>query len=65
MIHLLQTGDLHLGKIFYGISLIQDQKVMLNQLIKVVEEAKKSNPYNAVIITGDIYDRSVPPTEAI
>ena len=42
MIHLLQTGDLHLGKIFYGISLIEDQKVMLNQLIKVVKEAKKN-----------------------
>ena len=65
MIHLLQTGDLHLGKIFYGFSLIEDQKFMLNQLIKTVSEAKKQNPYQAVIITGDIYDRSVPPTEAI
>ncbi|MBQ1198378.1 MAG: exonuclease subunit SbcD [Spirochaetaceae bacterium] len=65
MIHLLQTGDLHLGKIFYGFSLIEDQKFMLNQLIKTISEAKKQNPYQAVIITGDIYDRSVPPTDAI
>ncbi|MBQ1984107.1 MAG: metallophosphoesterase, partial [Spirochaetaceae bacterium] len=65
MIHLLQTGDLHLGKFFYGFSLIEDQKTVLKQLIKTVSEAKKQNPYHAVIITGDIYDRSVPPTEAI
>ncbi len=65
MIHLLQTGDLHLGKFFYGTSLIEDQKTVLKQLIKTVSEAKKQNPYHAVIITGDIYDRSIPPTEAI
>lgn len=65
MIHLLQTGDLHLGKFFYGTSLIQDQKSVLNQLIKTVTDAKKQNPYHAVIITGDIYDRSIPQTDAI
>ncbi len=65
MIHLLQTGDLHLGKFFYGTSLIEDQKAVLNQLIKTVTDAKKQNPYHAVIITGDIYDRSIPQIDAI
>lgn len=65
MIHLLQTGDLHLGKIFYGNSLFEDQKFVLKQLIDKVSEAKEKEPYNAIIISGDIYDRSIPPTEAI
>ena len=39
----------------------EDQKMMLQQFIKVVEEEKP----DAVIIAGDLYDRSVPPTKAV
>ncbi|WP_428770934.1 exonuclease subunit SbcD [Treponema sp. HNW] len=61
MLTLLQTGDLHLGKIFYEHSLIEDQAFMLDALYKELTE----NAYDALLISGDIYDRSVPPPEAV
>ncbi|MCQ2982633.1 MAG: exonuclease SbcCD subunit D [Treponemataceae bacterium] len=57
---ILQTGDLHLGKILHEYSLLDDQRDMLNQLLS---ELKKQ--YDALVITGDVYDRSVPPPEAV
>jgi exonuclease SbcD len=66
MLKLLQTGDLHLGKIFYEHSLIEDQKQVLDQIIQELKtEFNKNEPYNALVITGDIYDRAVAPAEAI
>mgnify|MGYP003302112441 CR=1 FL=1 len=62
----LQTSDWHLGKIFYETSLIQDQVHFLNQIIDELILSQKSNaPYDALLIPGDIYDRSVPPSEAV
>jgi exonuclease SbcD len=58
---LLHTGDLHLGKSLHETSLIEDQKFMLGLLRN--ELAKDS--YAALIIAGDIYDRTVPPAEAV
>ena len=62
----LQTSDWHLGKIFYETSLIQDQVHFLNQIIDELKLSQKNNaPYDALLIPGDIYDRSVPPSEAV
>jgi DNA repair protein SbcD/Mre11 len=62
----LQTGDWHLGKIFHETSLIEDQKVFLSQITGEQEKAGKAGaPYDALIVPGDIYDRSVPPAEAV
>lgn len=61
MLHILQTGDLHLGKIIYEYSLLDDQKHMLNLLIQELQ----AFAYDVLIISGDIYDRSIPPLEAI
>jgi DNA repair protein SbcD/Mre11 len=62
----LQTGDWHLGKIFHETSLIEDQKVFLSQITGELENADVTGvPYNALIVPGDIYDRSVPPAEAV
>lgn len=68
MIHILHTADLHLGKIIFEHSLINDQKHVMNQLLE--EACKKetnSNDflYSALIVSGDIYDRSIPPGEAV
>ncbi len=67
MINLLHTADLHLGKIIYEHSLIADQKKIMHQLLE--EACKKEHStkffYSALIISGDIYDRSIPPPEAI
>jgi DNA repair protein SbcD/Mre11 len=62
----LQTGDWHLGKIFHETSLIEDQKVFLSQITDELQKAYASgSPYDALIVPGDIYDRSVPPAEAV
>ena len=58
---LLHTGDLHLGKSFYETSLIIDQKIMLDQLLSELAR----DDYAALLIAGDIYDRTIPPAEAV
>ena len=58
---LLHTGDLHLGKSLHESSLIEDQKTMLDQLL----EALKGDDYAALVIAGDVYDRTIPSAEAV
>ncbi|HAS6933123.1 exonuclease sbcCD subunit D [Vibrio parahaemolyticus] len=57
----IHTSDWHLGRQFHNVSLLKDQQVVLEQLIQYIE----NNPVDAVIVAGDVYDRSVPPTIAI
>ncbi|HHE0544673.1 TPA: exonuclease SbcCD subunit D [Vibrio parahaemolyticus] len=58
---LIHTSDWHLGRQFHNVSLLEDQQAVLEQLIQYIE----NNPVDAVIVAGDVYDRSVPPTIAI
>ena len=58
---ILHTADWHIGRQFHNVSLLEDQRHVLDQLIAVIREEK----VEAVIIAGDVYDRSVPPTEAV
>lgn len=60
----LHTGDLHLGKLFYEMSLLPDQENMLGQIYDTLHTAKES-PYDALVIAGDVYDRAVPSPEAV
>ncbi|MEG6584294.1 exonuclease SbcCD subunit D [Dendrosporobacter sp. 1207_IL3150] len=57
----IHTSDWHLGRIFHGTHLTHDQSHVLEQFVELVKEAKP----DAVVIAGDIYDRAVPPTEAV
>ena len=57
----LHLGDLHIGKSLLDFSLIDDQKYILNQIIEVAE---KKN-VDALLIAGDVYDRSIPSEEAV
>jgi len=57
----IHTADLHLGRQLYGERLLEDQRVMLDQLVELVAERRPE----AVLIAGDVYDRSVPPAEAV
>lgn len=62
----LHTGDWHLGKTFYEKSLLEDQQYFLEQLEKELFTAEqKKVPYDALIVSGDIYDRAIPPSEAV
>lgn len=57
----LHTSDLHIGKRLHEQSLIDEQRYMLLEIIKAVHEQS----IQAVLISGDVYDRSVPPLDAV
>jgi DNA repair protein SbcD/Mre11 len=57
----IHTADWHLGKLVHGVYMTDNQREALNQFIEIVEEEKP----DAVVIAGDLYDRSVPPTDAV
>lgn len=59
---ILHTGDWHLGRIFYARHLTNDQAYVLeHQFFKLLKDAK----IDAVVIAGDVFDRAVPPVEAV
>ncbi|MEG0473783.1 MAG: exonuclease SbcCD subunit D [Solibacillus sp.] len=58
---IFHTADWHLGKLVQGVSMVADQQHILQQFI---EEIRTEKP-DVIIIAGDLYDRSVPPTDAI
>lgn len=58
---LLHTADWHLGRLLHNFSLLDDQRVVLDQLLAIVDREQ----VDAVLIAGDIYDRSVPPATAV
>lgn len=58
---LFHLSDLHLGKRIHQRSMIKDQEDILNQIVMLAEAEKP----DAVMIAGDVYDRSVPPEEAV
>ena len=53
---LLHLSDLHLGKSLGDFDLIEDQKYILNQVLDLIDEES----VDAVLIAGDVYDKSVP-----
>ncbi len=57
----LHLGDLHLGKDLLDFSLIDDQKYILNQIIDMA----KTHQVDAILMSGDIYDRPIPPESAV
>lgn len=57
----LHCGDLHIGKWVNGFSMIEDQKYILKEILKIVDKVKP----DGVIIAGDVYDRPVAPSEAV
>ncbi len=61
MARLLHTGDWHLGRILHGEHLTEEQQILLDQLVAIVESERP----DAVLIAGDIYDRAVPPPDAV
>lgn len=58
---ILHLSDLHLGKKVNEFPMLDDQRYILNQILSI---ADNENP-DCVIIAGDIYDKSVPPAEAV
>ena len=58
----LHTADWHLGRIFYGQYLTDDQAYVLeHQFFTILKEEK----IDGILLAGDVFDRAVPPIEAI
>lgn len=58
---ILHTADWHLGKIVNEFSMLDLQREYLNKLVKKIEELK----IDVLIMAGDLYDRAIPPKEAV
>lgn len=58
---LLHTSDWHLGRSLFNLSLLEDHACVLRQIVEIARDFRP----HAVIIAGDLYDRAVPPPEAV
>lgn len=57
----LHLADLHLGKRVNGFSMLEDQVYILRQILTILDDERP----DGVLIAGDVYDKPVPPTEAV
>lgn len=57
----IHTSDWHIGRQLHNQSLLEDQAYVLDQIVALAEH----HTVDAVIIAGDIYDRSIPPASAV
>jgi len=57
----IHLSDLHLGKRVNEYSMLEDQQYILTKIINIIDEEAPE----AVILAGDIYDKPVPPAEAV
>lgn len=57
----IHTADWHLGRLFGSLHLTDDQRFTLEALLRLAEVRRA----DAVVIAGDVFDRAVPPTEAV
>jgi exonuclease SbcD len=58
---LLHTSDWHLGRALHEESLLEDQAFALDQLVALARDERP----DALVVAGDVYDRAVPPPEAV
>ena len=58
---ILHTSDWHIGRYFHQVALLEDQAFVLEQIVTIAVESK----VDVVIIAGDLYDRSIPPSAAV
>ena len=60
-VRLLHTSDWHLGRSLHRASLAAAQEAFVDHLVDVV----RSSRVDVVVVSGDVYDRAVPPLEAV
>ena len=58
---IMHLSDLHLGKRVNEFSMLEDQIYILNEIINIIDEQKPK----VIILAGDIYDKPIPPAEAV
>lgn len=57
----IHLSDLHLGKRVNAFSMLEDQRYILEQILEIIERERPT----AVMISGDVYDKPIPPAEAV
>jgi len=60
-VRLLHTSDWHLGRSFHRVALLDAQRTFLDHLVDTVRDEE----VDAVLVSGDVYDRAVPPLAAV
>jgi exonuclease SbcD len=60
-VRFIHTADWHLGRLLHSVHLTEDQAHVLDQFVDLVRQERP----HAVLIAGDVYDRAVPPVEAV
>lgn len=58
---ILHTSDWHLGRYFHNVSLLDDQRFALQHILQLLAGEK----IDVLLVSGDLYDRSVPPVQAV
>ncbi|MBP2654035.1 MAG: repair exonuclease [Firmicutes bacterium] len=58
---IIHTGDWHIGKIVNQVYMTLDQEYILNWLVEFIKDERP----DVLVIAGDVYDRAVPPVEAV
>jgi exonuclease SbcD len=58
---LLHTSDWHLGRSFHGVDLLAAQAAVVDHLV----EAVRTESVDVVVVAGDVYDRALPPVDAV
>ncbi len=58
---ILHTSDWHLGRTLHGVDLLGHQAAFCDHLVELV----RAESVDAVVVAGDVYDRAVPPVEAV
>ncbi|OLT47133.1 exonuclease SbcCD subunit D [Cellulosimicrobium sp. CUA-896] len=58
---ILHTSDWHLGRTLHGVDLLEHQAAHLDHLV----ELARAERVDAVVVAGDVYDRAIPPVEAV
>ena len=58
---ILHTSDWHLGRSFLGVGMLEHQASYVDHLIATVE----SERVDLVLVAGDVYDRALPPVDAV
>ena len=58
---LIHLSDLHIGKRVNEVSMIPEQREILPQILEIIRDEQA----DAVLIAGDVYDKTIPPAEAV
>jgi len=58
---ILHLSDLHLGKKVKEFSMLENQKYIINQILKIIDDEKP----DCAVIAGDVYDKSIPSADAV